>query len=102
MERYPVPKNQGLYAKILAMAARSDYRPVPLPVSLVDLRDLQPSHLDALLQEEAREWLTDLDWDFEPSANLVRRFIAMRSLMGFALLGKGIHSLAGYAYYVCG
>ena len=82
------------------MAARSDYRPVPQPAPLVDLRDLQPSHLDALLQEESREWLTELDWDFEPSANLVRRFIAMRSLMGFALPGRGISSLAGYAYYV--
>ena len=67
------------------MAARSDYRPVPLPTRLVDLRDLQPAHLDELLQEEGREWLSELDWDFEPSANLVRRFIAMRSLMGFAL-----------------
>ncbi len=81
------------------MAARFD-RPVPLPVPLVDLRDLQPSHLDALLQEESREWLSELDWDFEPSANLVRRFIAMRGLMGFALPGRGISSLGGYAYYV--
>jgi ribosomal protein S18 acetylase RimI-like enzyme len=82
------------------MAARSDYRPVPLSAPLVDLRDLQPAHLDALLQEESQEWLTELDWDFEPSANLVRRFIAMRSLMGFALPGRGISAPAGYAYYV--
>jgi ribosomal protein S18 acetylase RimI-like enzyme len=82
------------------MAARSDYRPVPLPTPLVDLRDLQPAHLDELLQEEGREWLSELDWDFEPSANLVRRFIAMRSLMGFALPGSAPTSPRGYAYYV--
>ena len=82
------------------MAARSDYRPVPFPVPLVDLRDLEPVHLDSLLQEEGREWYSELDWDFEPSANLVRRFVAMRSLMGFALPGSGIASPRGYAYYV--
>jgi ribosomal protein S18 acetylase RimI-like enzyme len=82
------------------MAARSDFLPVPLAATLLDLRDLQPAHLNSLLHEEAQEWLADLDWDFEPSANLVRRFVGMRSLMGFALPGRSVSSLAGYAYYV--
>ena len=82
------------------MAALSEQLPAPSPVPLVDLRDLQPSHLDGLLREEAKEWLGELDWDFEPSANLVRRFIGMRSLLGFALPGRGITAPAGYAYYV--
>jgi ribosomal protein S18 acetylase RimI-like enzyme len=83
------------------MAARSDYRPVPLPTPLVDLRDLRPEHLDALLREEGQEWFSELDWDFEPSANLVRRFIGMRSLMGYVLPGVGLSSSPrGYAYYV--
>jgi ribosomal protein S18 acetylase RimI-like enzyme len=82
------------------MAARSDYRPVPLPTPLVDLRDLRPEHLDALLREEGQEWFQELDWDFEPSANLVRRFIGMRSLMGYVLPGEDRSSPCGYAYYV--
>ena len=35
------------------MAARSESRPAPLTAPLVDLRDLQPAHLDALLAEES-------------------------------------------------
>jgi ribosomal protein S18 acetylase RimI-like enzyme len=39
-----------------------------------------------------------LDWDFQKSADLVRRFVDMRSLNGFALVEDG--EAAGYAYYV--
>ena len=82
------------------MAALSEQRPAPPPAPLVDLRDLQPAHLDSLLREESKEWLSELDWDFEPSANLVRRFVGMRGLTGFALPGPGISAPLGYAYYV--
>lgn len=82
------------------MAARSDHSPVPLPAPLIDLRELRPEHLDGLLREEGREWLTELDWDFGPSADLVRRFIGMRSLMGYVLPGSGSAPARGYAYYV--
>lgn len=82
------------------MAARSEYRPAPVAAPLVDLRDLEPAHLDALLREESAEWLAELDWDFEPSANLVRRFLALRGLTGFALAGRSVSAPIGYAYYV--
>jgi ribosomal protein S18 acetylase RimI-like enzyme len=76
------------------MAALLQQRPTPL----IDLRELQPAYLDPLLAEEAEEWRRSLDWDFAPSADLVRRFMGMRSLCGYALpAGSGA---AGYVYYV--
>ena len=52
-----------------------------------------------LLEEEAQNWERMLDWDFRPSAGLVRRFVDMQALTGFALLVNG--RLVGYSYYVC-
>jgi ribosomal protein S18 acetylase RimI-like enzyme len=66
---------------------------------LVDLRDVTAAYLEPLLQEEIEEWRTELDWDYRPSADLVRRFVDMRALTGFALPGKA--EAAGYGYYVC-
>lgn len=82
------------------MAARSEFHLASPAASLVDLRELRPEQLDALLREECQEWFTALDWDFEPAANLVRRFLGMRNLQGYALPGRDAHSPRGYAYYV--
>ena len=76
------------------MAAVSD-----LPLArIVDLRQLRPGDLDALLEEETQVWRDTLDWDFRASANLVRRFLDMQALNGYALLMNG-HPV-GYCYYV--
>jgi ribosomal protein S18 acetylase RimI-like enzyme len=86
-----------------AMAALSEHRPGPSLGPLLDLRDVSPSFLDSLLDQETAEWMTNLDWDFEPSASLVRRFIGMRALTGFALPdpnARGGSQAAGYVYYV--
>jgi ribosomal protein S18 acetylase RimI-like enzyme len=77
------------------MAALFDQYPSPL----VDLRDVTSAYLEPLLQEETEEWRTELDWDYRPSADLVRRFVDMRALTGFTLPGKS--EAAGYGYYVC-
>ncbi len=77
------------------MAALSDQRPSPL----VDLREVSSAYLQPVLDAEISEWGTELDWDFRSSAELVRRFVDMRALTGFALLGGTTAS--GYAYYVC-
>jgi ribosomal protein S18 acetylase RimI-like enzyme len=66
---------------------------------LVDLRDISSAYLEPLLHEETEEWRTELNWDYRPSADLVRRFVDMRALTGFALPGQT--EAAGYAYYVC-
>ena len=76
------------------MAAVSD---MPL-ARIVDLRQLRSGELDALLDEETQVWSDTLDWDFRASANLVRRFLDMQALNGYALLGDS-HPI-GYCYYV--
>lgn len=65
---------------------------------LVDLRDLMDGHLEPLLEEETATWRTMLDWDFRPSADLVRRFVHLRALSGYALVGGG--RVNGYSYYL--
>ena len=77
------------------MAALSE---TPLP-HLVELRHLRSADLNAMLEEETRVWERLLDWDFRPSAGLVRRFIDMQALTGFALLVN--NRVAGYSYFVC-
>jgi len=76
------------------MAALSDS---PL-ARVVELRLLRGGDLDRLLEEETRAWRETLDWDFRGSANLVRRFLEIQALNGYALLINGYP--AGYCYYV--
>jgi ribosomal protein S18 acetylase RimI-like enzyme len=76
------------------MAAPSDAH----SPALVPLRDIRPSDLDLILEEEERAWWHELDWNFRPSADLVRRFVGMRALNGHALW---LNSRAiGYCYHV--
>lgn len=80
------------------MAARLEVAPaVPAP-DLIDLRALSSRDLEALLEEETREWRTALDWDFAKSADLVRRFVDLRALSGCALVDAG--ETVGYSYFV--
>jgi ribosomal protein S18 acetylase RimI-like enzyme len=65
---------------------------------MVDLRSLSARDLDSLLEEECRRWRNELEWDFEKSADLVRRFVDMSALSGSALVEDG--EIAGYMYYV--
>jgi len=69
--------------------------PEPL---VVDLRKVSAADLTPLLEEETGVWQRALDWDFEPSAELVRRFVDMQALNGFALLEGG--RVIGYCYYI--
>jgi ribosomal protein S18 acetylase RimI-like enzyme len=69
--------------------------PEPL---VVDLRKVSAADLTPLLEEETGVWQRALDWDFESSAELVRRFVDMQALSGFALLeGRRV---IGYCYYI--
>lgn len=76
------------------MAARSE---VP-EFELVDLSELAGNDLDALLEEEIDVWQSRFQWDFRPAADLLRRFLHIRSLLGCALRVNG--QVAGYTYCV--
>ncbi|HXP85207.1 MAG TPA: GNAT family N-acetyltransferase [Bryobacteraceae bacterium] len=75
-------------------AARSDRQ----SDSLVSVHELTGHQISALLEEEISEWRRSLDWDFAASAELVRRFVEMRALTGFALMDST--GVTGYSYYV--
>lgn len=79
------------------MAARLHPAPYP-PAETIDLRRLSARDLEPLLVEETASWRDELEWDFEKSADLVRRFVDLRALNGAALIENG--EVAGYLYYV--
>jgi ribosomal protein S18 acetylase RimI-like enzyme len=68
------------------------------PPEIVDLRRVSARDLEALLNEETDAWQSELEWDFDKSADLVRRFVDMRVLNGSALIENGL--VTGYLYYV--
>jgi ribosomal protein S18 acetylase RimI-like enzyme len=65
----------------------------------MDLRGVDAESLAPVLEEQIASWRIGLDWDFSASANLVRRFVQMHALTGYALASRG--RILGYAYYVC-
>jgi ribosomal protein S18 acetylase RimI-like enzyme len=79
------------------MAARLEPAPIR-PPELIDLRRLAARDLEDLLAEETEAWRSELEWDFEKSADLVRRFVDLRALNGYALIERG--EVTGYLYYV--
>src|SRR5438270_5764591 len=66
---------------------------------VVELAQVTVPELDVLLEDEIRAWRQRFAWDFRPSADLLRRFLQMHSLSGYALRSAG--RIAGYAYHVC-
>jgi ribosomal protein S18 acetylase RimI-like enzyme len=76
------------------MAALSDRYSGPI----IELRRVTSVELEPVIREETATWNSALDWDFSPSADLVRRFIDMRGLTGFALMVDA--RVAGYSYFV--
>lgn len=77
------------------MAAVSD---ASLP-EVIELANLTLADLDPLLNEEIGVWQQRFSWDFRPSADLLRRFLQMHSLYGYAL--RFNRQVIGYAYQVC-
>ena len=77
------------------MAARSE----ALYPQLLELPGVTIEEFDPLLEEEIRTWRQSFDWDFRPSAELLRRFLQIRSLCGYAL--RVDRKLIAYAYHVC-
>ncbi len=67
--------------------------------TVVELPHLQPKDIDPLLAEEVGAWEEEFAWDFRPSADLLRRFLQVRSLSGCALRFED--RVVGYAYSVC-
>ncbi len=67
-------------------------------MEILDLRHLTSRDLEPLLQEEIQLWSAELLWDYNASAELIRRFLDSRSLPGYAAMDRG--RVAGYAFFV--
>ncbi len=73
-------------------------RPEPPLCEVVELSCLNPTDLDPLLIEETEVWRQRFAWDFRPAAELLRKFVRIHSLLGYALrIGRDV---VGYAYFV--
>ena len=70
----------------------------PAFMQIVDLRQLHSRSLEGLFQEETRRWREELQWDYRPSIELVRKFIDSHALGGCASLENG--HLTGYGFFV--
>ncbi len=66
---------------------------------VVDLWQIRCDDLAPMLEEEIGVWREQLEWDFRASAELVRRFVEIHALSGFALLDGD--DAVGYVYYIC-
>ena len=77
------------------MAALPD---APLP-EIIELPQLSVRDLDPLLGEEIGIWQERFAWDFRASADLLRRFLQIQALHGYAL--RSNKEIIGYAYQVC-
>jgi ribosomal protein S18 acetylase RimI-like enzyme len=83
-------------ADIMPGMAAAQHAGVP---ELAPLKSLRAEDLDPVLDEEALAWRSLLRWDFAASAELVRRFLKIHALAGYALISGG--RVVGYSYYVC-
>ena len=70
-----------------------------LTFEAVELSAVSVAEFDELLSEEIGVWNERFRWDFRPSAEILRRFIQVQGLRGFAM--RGPNGLLGYAYYIC-
>lgn len=70
-----------------------------LTPEIVHLRQLGAEELEPVLEEQQLAWRSVLLWDFAASAELVRRFLRIHALSGYAARVDG--QIVGYAYYVC-
>ena len=67
-------------------------------LELTPLSRVRSTSLDALLEEDILRWRQQLRWDYRPSADLVRHYVGVQSLNGFALVADG--EALGYSYFV--
>ncbi len=68
------------------------------PLDIIDLRHFASTDLRSLLEEESREWVRQLDWDYHGSAEMILRYVDAKILPGYAAVDHG--HVRGYAFFV--
>jgi ribosomal protein S18 acetylase RimI-like enzyme len=67
-------------------------------MQIIDLRQVPSRSLEPLFKQEIRHWRDELQWDYRPSVELIRKFIDSKALGGFLITEYG--KPAGYGFYV--
>lgn len=67
-------------------------------MELVPLKDNSVEDLEPIFAEETRHWNDHIFWDYQPTLEILKRFIRARTLPGF-VLREGDRAF-GYSYFV--
>jgi len=59
---------------------------------------LEETLIHPLLEDEAKAWMADLDWDYSPVRRILLSFIRQRLLPGYAAVAGG--AAVGYTYFL--
>src|SRR5205085_4284712 len=65
---------------------------------IIPMSDADLAGLDALFDEQCREWLALLRWDYTGPSRLIRQVARQRDLTGFVAMSGG--RAIGFAYYI--
>jgi ribosomal protein S18 acetylase RimI-like enzyme len=65
---------------------------------IIPMNDADMAGLDALFDEQCREWLALLHWDYAGPSRLIRQVARQRELSGFVAVSGG--RAIGFAYYI--
>jgi ribosomal protein S18 acetylase RimI-like enzyme len=65
-----------------------------LPIKNLDAAQILP-----LMEEEEKEWLSDLGWDYSPVRNILASFVRQRLLPGYVAVINGKDAV-GYTYFL--
>ena len=68
-------------------------------LEVVELTRVSARELGPLLSEEMEVWDRRYSWDFSASVDLLRRYVNLQSLYGYAL--RAGNQVIGYTYFVC-
>jgi ribosomal protein S18 acetylase RimI-like enzyme len=67
-------------------------------VRIIPMSDADLIGLEALFDEQCREWLALLRWDYTEPSRMIRQVVRQRDLVGFAAMNGS--RVIGFAYYV--
>src|SRR2546423_15701123 len=65
---------------------------------IIPMSDADLNGLDALFDEQCREWLALLRWDYSGPSRMIRQIVRQRELVGFVAI-NGARAV-GFTYYV--
>lgn len=69
-----------------------------MSLELVNLADVRPEPLESLMAEEGEMWLGKLKWNYTPTHQFIKNYLAMGLLPGLVLMDGD--TPVGYAYMV--